>query len=392
MQKNKKRDLLLLIVVLLFSFSALLCWVRNVNRKLPLQRYMESVNAAAVEADDVTGIEPEPWVCVSIADYAENNAYIFASVVIQDLPDVKTLEVELTYNPEVLQFNVYPEDITRTERDFQSIQVTEVSPGVLRIACIEPCVKDWQSVFESVSFLYDGQGEPNFAASLVACKDADGVDIDAEFMLGYANEVSELPSEKQAADQDGYAVPTVKVEVNEPACKAADPPKDFSHAVLYGQFMSGHYRSCSMEICVYPKDYSFENCELLITYNPDVLEYSLIGYVDGLSKLTDKVLAMEEGKIRLLVYDRLGGALYTDPIGFNVIGSGEAELNVELLSYTDRSGVCADAQLVADIPEMKLKASDLYVENMSIREHFLVGVKKTVRFFCDVFQYGDLYG
>ncbi len=390
MQKNKKRDLLLLIVVLLFSFSALLCWVRNVNRKLPLQRYMESVNTAAIEADDVTSIETEPWVYVSIADYAENNAYIFASVVIQDLFDVQTLEVELTYNPEVLQFNVYPEDVIRAERDFQSIQVTEVSPGVLRIACIEPCVIDWQSVFESVSFLYDGQGEPNFAASLVACKDAGGADIGAEFMLGYANAVSELPSEKQAADQDGYAVPTVKLAINTPAVGKRKPPEDFADAVSAGMDMQSYYPKCTITAHVYPKDYSFENCELLITYNPDVLEYSLTRTVNMQSKLKDKVLRMEEGEIHLLV--SAGATNYTDPVTFNVIGNGDAELNVELLSYTDRSGVREDAQLVADIPEMKLKTSDLYVEDMSIKEYFLVGVKKTVRFFCDVFQYGDLYG
>jgi len=167
---KKKIDILLLVVVLIFSFSFLLGWASEKNRQLPLQRYMESVNANADVAEDVSVVEAEPTVYVVIAEYAEDNAYIFASVVIQELPAFQALEVELTYNPDVLQFNVYPESVSRTQWSFQSVDVTDVSPGVLRITCIEPCVKDWQSVFETLSFQVIGEGEPRFDASLWLAK------------------------------------------------------------------------------------------------------------------------------------------------------------------------------------------------------------------------------
>ena len=387
---KKKIDILLLVVVLIFSFSFLLGWASEKNRQLPLQRYMESVNANADVAEDVSVVEAEPTVYVVIAEYAEDNAYIFASVVIQELPAFQALEVELTYNPDVLQFNVYPESVSRTQWSFQSVDVTDVSPGVLRITCIEPCVKDWQSVFETLSFQVIGEGEPRFDASLVACKDISGADIDCSFMLGYADEVSALPSERQADEQNGYAVPTVKLDVSTPAVGKIKPPEDFADAVSDGMDMQSYYPKSTITAHVYPKDYSFENCELLITYDPDVLEYSLIRIVNNQLKLSDSVLRMEDGEIHLLVSG--DGANYTDPIVFNVIGNGNAELNVELLSYTDTSGVREDVQLVADIPEMKLKTSDFYVDNMAVKDYFLIFVKKTVRFFCDLFQYGDLYG
>lgn len=393
---KKKIDILLLIAVLIFSFSFLLCWAREKNRQLPLQKYMENINARAEEQEDVSVSEAEPTVFLHIAQYLDEsesqsdgkteNEYIFVSVVMQEMPELQELAVDFTYNPDVLQFNVYPESISRTQWSFQSVEVTELSPGVLRIACFEPCVKDWQSVFETLSFKVIGQLEPDFEVSLVACKDINGKDVDCFCNIRYGNEATQLLSEKHSE----YTVPTVRVSVKEPSHKQKEPPADFGDAVYEGTNMQGHYNTCEMAFHVYQKDYRFENCELLITYNPDVLEYSMTRNVNLQDKLKDKVLRMEDSEIQLLI--SAGGSNYTDPITFNVIGNGNAELNVELLSYRDRSGVRADAQLVADVPEMELKTSDFYVDDMSVKDCLLLLVKKTVRFFCDVFQYGDLYG
>lgn len=110
----------------------------------------------------------------------------------------------------------------------------------------------------------------------------------------------------------------------------------------------------------------FESLELLITYNPDVLEYSKVfpyAMPDEYRHLISCTVE-DAGKLRVTAYcwDTLisGHIEKIEPFCFNFIGTGDTDVAVELVSFKTADGEVENVKFDTDIQNFTV--TELYIK------------------------------
>ncbi len=120
--------------------------------------------------------------------------------------------------------------------------------------------------------------------------------------------------------------------------------------------MTGHYLGFAISLKNCP---DFESFELLITYNPDVLEYSAYypfpvnAIVNGCISCT----VLEPGQLQVISRD--AGYDQFDPFCLKAIGSGDTNITVELISWKNADGEIENGQFETAVADMSITNSDI---------------------------------
>lgn len=286
-----------------------------------------------VSASDVEYVRtPDPKVIAVTSEYQDDTAeYRLLLPLIQDCEDFASFEFLIKYNPEVLQFDVYPNDYVAPDISFTTRTVTEIEAGLLQVVGLQPYKERvGQMYFEMISFLVIDEGESGLDFEFVSCKNSKGDEIDCDFTFGFTDSAISI-----APDTQADAI--VTVDVNTP---------------YYYSRKKDRKEYCGMEMTIHIQPYEkrFVECVLQVTYDPEVLQCSeyTICDVTLLDKLSKKVILQEDGRALIKVYG--DGSHFTDPICFHVLSNEEIDLDVSLVSYTDEGGVRENARLVVDMP------------------------------------------
>ena len=320
--------LAVVVVGILFILFYLVKTGINISNEQPTENTQGTVTASDVEYVRT----PDPKVIAVASEYQNDTAeYCLIQPLIQDCEDFASFEFLIEYNPEVLQFDVYPNDYISPDVSFTTRTVTEIEPGLLRVVGLQPYKeRAGQMYFEMLSFLVIGDEDAGLDFEFVSCENSNGTEIDCDFLFGWTDEPITI-------EPDTQVDAIVKVDVNKPCYYSRKKDRK-------------EYCGMNMTIRIQPYEKRFVECVLQVTYNPAVLqcsEYTICG-VALLDKLSTKVMLQEEGKALIKVYG--DGSHFTDPICFHVLSKDEINLDISLVSYTDEGGVRENAQLVVDMP------------------------------------------
>ncbi len=331
--KKKKLFEAVCLAVVVAGILFILFYLVKMGTNEPYEQQQAGNTEGTITASDVEYVRtPDPKVIAVVSEYQDDTAeYRLLLPLIQDCEDFASFEFLIKYNPEVLQFDVYPNDYVAPDISFTTRTVTEIEAGLLRVVGLQPYKERvGQMYFEMISFLVIDEGESGLDFEFVSCKNSKGDEIDCDFTFGLtASPISIVPDTQTDA--------IVTVDVNKP---------------YYYSRKKDRKEYCGMEMTIHIQPYEkrFVECVLQVTYDPDVLQCSEYTVCDVtlLDKLSKKVILQEDGKALIKVYG--DGSHFTDPICFHVLSDEEIDLDVSLVSYTDESGVRENAQLVVDMP------------------------------------------
>ncbi len=107
-----------------------------------------------------------------------------------------------------------------------------------------------------------------------------------------------------------------------------------------------------------------ENFELLVQYNPDVLQYSENYPITSIAVVRNatKCTVIEPGKLSIIGTNNGYGTLKKEfnPFCFKVIGAGKTDISVELVSFKTAEGEVKNVSFNADIENFSV--NDYYVK------------------------------
>ena len=246
------------------------------------------------------------------SDGTEYSCFNFAA---KNCGELESFELIVHYNPAVLEYSsVYP--FLQIAVKLNSIDCTLIQPGQMRVIGTNDSdwlqnYKDLHMSFEPFCFKVIGEGDTDISVELVSFRTADG----------------EVENVVLDADIQNFTVeeaPQLKVSTRK----------------VLGDDWEEHYCfSLGVKNCM-----EFESLELLITYNPDVLEYSKVfpyAMPDEYRHLISCTVE-DAGKLRVTAYcwDLLmhGHIEKIEPFCFNFIGTGDTDVAVELVSFKTADG------------------------------------------------------
>ena len=260
---------------------------------------------------------------------------------IRNCPDFESCQLIITYNPAVLQYvNGYPFPLDDEVRK-QTI-CTVLEPGTLQVIGND---NDYGShEFDPFCLKVIGEGDTDIYVELVSFKTADG----------------EVENVKFDADIQNFTVeeaPQLKLTASKASADA------FSAAP--GQYVNF---ICSFRNCSY-----FESFEILITYNPEVLQYSAVYPLPKTEVVKHAIdcTVIQPGKLQVIGNNTCGygGSNEFDPFCLKVIGEGDTDISVELVSFKTADGEVESVKFDADIQNFTVEeAPQLTLRTHSLRE------------------------
>ena len=122
---------------------------------------------------------------------------------------------------------------------------------------------------------------------------------------------------------------------------------------------------CSFWNCSY-----FESFEILITYNPEVLQYSAVYPLPKTEVVKHAIdcTVIQPGTLQVIGNDNDCGSNEFDPFCLKVIGNGDTDISVELVSFKTTDGEVENVKFDADIqnftveetPQLTLKTGKMW--------------------------------
>ena len=105
----------------------------------------------------------------------------------------------------------------------------------------------------------------------------------------------------------------------------------------------------------------FESCQLIITYNPEVLQY-VNGYplpLDDEVRKQTICTVLEPGTLQVIGNDDDCGNNEFDPFCLKVIGEGDTNITVKLISWKNADGEIENGQFETAVANMSITNSDI---------------------------------
>ncbi len=257
-----------------------------------------------------------------LADDLEEH-YCF-SLVVKNCIKFESLELLITYNPDVLEYSkVFPYAMPDEYRHLISCTVEDA--GKLRVTayCWDLLMCGHIEKIEPFCFNFIGTGDTDVAVELVSFKTADG----------------EVENVKFDADIQNFTVeeaPQLTLKTG----KMWAAPYDSD---------AGQYASFRFAVVNCP---DFESFRAKITYNPEVLE-PYHGYPSDLEQIIRNSIDLTKESDGTLIVDGLKHQdAYKgdfDPFCFKVIGKGDTDISVELVSFKTADGAVENVNFDATV-------------------------------------------
>ncbi|MBE6811278.1 MAG: hypothetical protein E7523_00170 [Ruminococcaceae bacterium] len=267
---------------------------------------------------------------LAVVAYRDNTAwigsdvhedYVCFDILASNCEQLESFELLITYNPAVLEYSAhYPFLLDEIVRN--SIDCTVTEPGKL---CVIGTNDGYGADFDPFCCKVIGEGDTEVAVALVSFRGADG-EIE--------NVVLETSIENFTAGDESAVLQLIN-----------------DHATADGTQYSRF--NLAVENCG-----ALESFELLVHYNPDVLDYSSIYPFLKIAEKLNSIdcTLIQPGLMRIIGTndsDFLQDYKYLhmgfEPFCFKVIGSGNTDISVELVSFRTADGEVEDVVLDASI-------------------------------------------
>ncbi len=277
---------------------------------------------------------------LAVVAYKDNTAWIGAAVAedyvcfdvsVEKCSELESFELLICYNPDVLEYSEhYPFLLDELVRN--SIDCTVTEPGKL---CVIGTNDGYGADFDPFCFKVIGEGDTEVAVSLVSFRSADGEIENVAFETSIENFT--------AGDESA-----VLQLINDHATADGMQYSRFNLAV----------KNCG----------ALESLELLIHYNPDVLEYSSIyPFLKIAEKLNSIDCTLIQPGLMRVIGTNDSGFLQDykylhmgfEPFCFKVIGEGDTDISVELVSFRTADG------------EVENVVFDANIQNFTVTDFFV---------------------